>query len=58
MQPAGGDGGGGGTRPEVDGRKAHTHLTRLVAPVRGVAEPQLAVAVVAPAFDGAGTQSA
>ena len=55
---AGGDGGGGAARAEVDRRTVCAHLTGPVAPVGGIAEPQRAPAVRAPAFDGASTQSA
>ena len=50
---AGGDRGGGAAGAEVDGGEVVAHLAGLVAAVVGVAEAELAVAVVAPALDGA-----
>ena len=50
---AGGDGGGGAAGAEVDGGEVVAHLVGAVAAAGGVAEAELAVAVAAPALDGA-----
>ena len=47
----GGDGGGGAARSQIDGGEVVAHLSRVVATVVGVTQPQLPWMVAAPALD-------